>query len=43
METPASGPRSFDIWALQDMQEIVTESRSASDLQAFAFANKADP
>jgi chromosome partitioning protein len=36
-------PRSFDVWALQDMQELVIESRSASDLQAFAFVNKADP
>lgn len=35
-------PRSFDVWALQDMSDLVKESRSVADLQAFAFVNKAD-
>jgi chromosome partitioning protein len=35
-------PRSFDVWALQDMSELVSESRSVADLHAFAFVNKAD-
>jgi chromosome partitioning protein len=36
-------PRSFDVWALQDMSDLVIESRSIADLRALAFVNKADP
>lgn len=35
-------PRSFDVWALKDMSDLVIESRSIADLQALAFVNKAD-
>ena len=35
-------PRSFDVWALKDMSDLVIESRSIVDLQALAFVNKAD-
>jgi len=35
-------PRSFDVWALKDMSDLVMESRSIADLQALAFVNKAD-
>ena len=35
-------PRSFDVWALADIAEIVDESRAIADLRAFAFLNRAD-
>ncbi|BDD79956.1 hypothetical protein [Burkholderia phage FLC10] len=35
-------PRSFDVWALADIAEIVDESRAVADLRAFAFINRAD-
>ncbi|ONC30087.1 chromosome partitioning protein ParA [Burkholderia pseudomallei] len=35
-------PRSFDVWALADIDELVKESRSIADLRAFAFLNRAD-
>lgn len=37
-------PRSFDVWALNDIAELVDEARSVRDgLRAFAFLNNADP
>ncbi|ADP02385.1 gp40 [Burkholderia phage KS14] len=36
-------PRSFDVWALADIAQIVDESRAVADLRAFAFVNRADP
>ncbi|MBR8137209.1 AAA family ATPase [Burkholderia cenocepacia] len=35
-------PRSFDVWALQEISDLVRESRSIADLEALAFINKAD-
>lgn len=35
-------PRSFDVWALADIAQIVDESRAVADLRAFAFVNRAD-
>lgn len=35
-------PRSFDVWALSDIVEIVEEMRGVSDFRAFAFINRAD-
>jgi chromosome partitioning protein len=35
-------PRSFDVWALSDINAIVRESREMADLRAFAFVNRAD-
>ncbi|WP_434717205.1 AAA family ATPase (plasmid) [Paraburkholderia sp. A2RO-4L] len=35
-------PRSFDVWALSDIAELVDESRAIADLEAFAFINRAD-
>jgi chromosome partitioning protein len=35
-------PRSFDVWALEDIAELVKESKSVADLRAFAFVNRAD-
>ena len=37
-------PRSYDVWALNDMAALVEEARSVRDgLRAFAFLNCADP
>jgi chromosome partitioning protein len=37
-------PRSYDVWALNDMAALVDEARSVRDgLQAFAILNCADP
>lgn len=37
-------PRSYDVWALDDMAELVDEARSVRDgLQAYAVMNQADP
>jgi chromosome partitioning protein len=37
-------PRSYDVWALEDMATLVDEARSMRDgLQAFAVLNMADP
>lgn len=36
-------PRSFDVWALADIAQLVDESRAVADLRAFAFVNRADP
>src|SRR5271154_2122566 len=37
-------PRSYDVWALDDMAVLVDEARSVRDgLQAFAVLNLADP
>ena len=37
-------PRSYDVWALEDMAALVDEARSVRDgLQAFAVMNQADP
>jgi chromosome partitioning protein len=37
-------PRSFDVWALSDIGEVVDEARGMRDnLQAYAFLNCADP
>ncbi len=37
-------PRSYDVWALDDMAALVDEARSVRDgLRAFAVMNQADP
>lgn len=37
-------PRSYDVWALEDMAALVDEARSVRDgLRAFAVMNQADP
>ena len=37
-------PRSYDVWALDDMASLVDEARSVRDgLRAFAVMNQADP
>ena len=37
-------PRSYDVWALNDMAVLIEEARSVRDgLRAFAFLNCADP
>lgn len=37
-------PRSYDVWALEDMASLVDEARSVRDgLRAFAVMNQADP
>ena len=37
-------PRSYDVWALDDMAALVDEARSVRDgLRAFAVLNLADP
>lgn len=35
-------PRSFDVWALADIAEIVEEMRAGNDFKALAFLNRAD-
>ena len=38
------GPRSYDIWGLEDMAELLTEARAAGAiLEAWALLNGADP
>ncbi len=36
-------PRSFDVWALADMSELIEEARSYADVEAWAVLNAADP
>ena len=37
-------PRSFDVWTLEKVGELVAEIRTVNpDLEAFAFINRADP
>ncbi|WP_250435803.1 AAA family ATPase [Caballeronia sp. ATUFL_F2_KS9A] len=36
-------PRSFDVWAMEDIAELVDEARSVHELRALAFLNLADP
>lgn len=37
-------PRSFDVWTLEKVAELVSEMRAANpDLKAYAFINRADP
>ncbi|KLU21081.1 chromosome partitioning protein ParA [Caballeronia mineralivorans PML1(12)] len=36
-------PRSFDVWALHDIAELVEEARAVHDLKPLAFMNAADP
>lgn len=37
-------PRSFDIWTLEKVSELITEMRTANpDLKAYVFINRADP
>ena len=37
-------PRSYDVWALEDMAELVDEARSVRDgLRCYAVMNQADP
>ena len=35
-------PRSFDIWAIEQMAEVLKEAREINDLNAFAVINAAD-
>jgi len=35
-------PRSFDIWAIEQMAEVLKEAREINDLNAFAVINTAD-
>ncbi|NBC90013.1 AAA family ATPase [Burkholderia thailandensis] len=35
-------PRSFDVWALDDMAKLLDEARAVRELRAFAFLNAAD-
>lgn len=35
-------PRSFDVWALDDMAALLAEARAAKDIRAFAFLAMAD-
>lgn len=36
-------PRSFDVWAFQDIANLLDETRAVHDIRAFAFLNLADP
>jgi chromosome partitioning protein len=36
-------PRSFDIWAIEQMADVLKEAREINDLNAFAVINAADP
>jgi len=36
-------PRSFDVWALDDMAALLAEARAARDIRAIAFLAMADP
>ncbi len=35
-------PRSFDVWAVKDIAELIDEARAVHDLKALAFMNLAD-
>lgn len=35
-------PRSFDVWALDDMVALLSEARATRDIRAFAFLSMAD-
>ncbi|POR46727.1 plasmid segregation oscillating ATPase ParF [Paraburkholderia eburnea] len=35
-------PRTFDVWAMQDMMQLVDEARAVRELTAYAFLNAAD-
>ena len=35
-------PRSFDIWAVEQMADVLKEAREINDLNAFAVINGAD-
>lgn len=35
-------PRTFDVWAMHDMVQLVDEARAVNDLKAYAFLNAAD-
>ncbi len=36
-------PRSFDLWALEDMTTLLAQARATRDVMAFAFLAMADP
>lgn len=36
-------PRTFDVWAFDDIAALLREARAVHDIQAFAFLNMADP
>ncbi len=36
-------PRSFDVWALEDMAQLIEEAKSVRDFKAYAFLAMADP
>lgn len=36
-------PRSFDVWALNDVCSLLAEARAVNDIQALAVLNSADP
>lgn len=36
-------PRSFDVWALDDMQQLLDEARTVKDINAYAFLMMSDP
>lgn len=36
-------PRSFDVWALNDVSSLLSEARAVNDIQALAVLNSADP
>lgn len=36
-------PRSYDVWALEDMAELVAEARAVRDIDAVVVLNAADP
>lgn len=36
-------PRSFDVWAFQDIAALLDETRAVHDIRALAFLNLADP
>ncbi|RAR53877.1 plasmid segregation oscillating ATPase ParF [Paraburkholderia unamae] len=35
-------PRTFDVWALEDMASLIDEARAVHDVKAYAFLNAAD-
>lgn len=36
-------PRSFDLWAIDDMAQLLEQTRAVHDIRALAFLNSADP